>query len=66
MNGIRKKKILSEVNPDPERQTWYVLTHKWVLDIKQRITSLQSMTSEKLSNIKTLKETYMDPPGKGK
>ena len=27
-------------NPDPERQTRYILTHEWILDIKQRITSL--------------------------
>ena len=32
-----EKDILS---PDPERQTQYVLTHKWMLDIKQRITNL--------------------------
>ena len=25
-------------NPDPERQTQYVLTHKWLLEIKQMIT----------------------------
>ena len=28
----------------------YVLTHKWLLDLKQRKTSLQSTTSEKLDN----------------
>ena len=26
------------VNLDPERQTQYVLTHKWLLEIKQMIT----------------------------
>ena len=34
--------------PDPERQTLYVLTYKWVLDLKQRITRLQPTTPEKL------------------
>ena len=35
---------------DPERQTWYVLTHKWILDIKQKITILQFINSEKLGS----------------
>ena len=33
-----------------QRQTPYVLTHKWILDVKQRITRLQSTTPEKLGN----------------
>ena len=37
-------------NPDPDRQRQYVLTHKWVLDIKQRKTSLESMIPEKTGN----------------
>lgn len=28
----------------------YVLTHKWILVIKQRITSVRSTTSEKIGN----------------
>ena len=44
-----RKNFLSEVT-DPQRQTWYVLTHKWILDINQRITSLHFITSEKLGN----------------
>ena len=27
-------------NPDPDRQIQYVLTYKWVLDIKQKIPNL--------------------------
>ena len=39
MDGTRKKH--SEWgNPDSERWAWYVLTHKWVPAVKQRITSL--------------------------
>ena len=29
-------------NPDPERQTWYVLTYKWILVIKYKITIQKS------------------------
>ena len=44
-----KKNILSELSqPRPRIQTWYILTHKWILDIKQRVTSLYSMSREKL------------------
>ena len=25
---------------DPERETQYILTHKWILDVKERITSV--------------------------
>ena len=32
------------------RQPRHVLTHKWILDLKQRITRLQSTTPEKLGN----------------
>ena len=38
------------INVDPERQTQYVLTHKWILDVKQRITRLQSTVPEKLGS----------------
>ena len=38
----------------------YILTHKWLLDIKQRKTSLQFTISENLNNKKNPKETYMD------
>ena len=34
MDASRKHHI-EGVNPDPERQTKYVLTHKWLLDVKQ-------------------------------
>ena len=35
-------------NPDSKRQTQYVLTHKWILDVKQMIGRLQSTVPEKL------------------
>lgn len=34
---MQAKIILIENNPDPERQTGYTPTHKWVLDVKQSI-----------------------------
>jgi hypothetical protein len=37
-------------NPDPETQTWYVLTYQWILVIKYRITMLQSTDPKRLSN----------------
>ena len=49
MNETIKKNILSEVN-QTQKDKQYVLTHKWILDIKQKITSLQSTTSEKLGS----------------
>ena len=36
--------------PGPEGQTWNVLTHKWILGVKYRKTSLQSTAPEKLGN----------------
>ena len=34
-------------NPDPKGHTWYVLTYKWILVIKYRITMLQSTDPKK-------------------
>ena len=46
-----EKKINSEWgNPVSERQTLYILTHKWILDVKQRIMGLQFTALEKLGN----------------
>ena len=49
MHGSRKHHI-EQGNLDPERQISYVLTHKWLLDIKQRKTSLQFTIPENLDN----------------
>lgn len=43
MDRSRKKHI------EPERQVYYVLTQKWLLDINRK-TSLQSTTVENLDN----------------
>ena len=43
MDGSRKQHI-ERGNPDPERQISYVLTHKWLLDIKQRKQAYNSQT----------------------
>ena len=45
-----RKKYSEWGNQNTERQTQYVLTHKWLLDIKQQITSLLSTTPEKTGN----------------
>jgi hypothetical protein len=37
-------------NSEPERQTWYILTYKWILVIKYRTTTLQNTKPKKLSN----------------
>ena len=39
--------ILSEVNPASERQKSYVLTHKWLLDIKQRKKTAYNSQSQR-------------------
>ena len=36
-----RKYHLDSANQDPERLAWYVLTYKWTLAIKYRITMLQ-------------------------
>ena len=46
MFGSRKN-ILSEVNPDPERQ---IFIHKCLLDIKQRKSNQQTTIPENLDN----------------
>ena len=55
INGTRRK--LSELgNPDPERQTRYVLTDKWILDVKQRIARLKSTSLEKSGKLEDPKK----------
>ena len=49
MDGSRKHHSEGG-KPDPERQISYVLTHKWLLDIKQRKTSLQFTILENSEN----------------
>ena len=53
-------------NPITERQTWYVLTHIWILDIEQRITNPQSTLPEKLGSKEDSKRDIHGPPEKGK
>ena len=48
MDGTRKNR-LSKVT-QTQKDKYNVLTHKWLLDIKQRITNLQSITPENLDN----------------
>ena len=50
MDGTRKINHSERGNPDLDRQTWYVLTHKWVLDVKYRKTNLQFTALERLDN----------------
>ena len=49
------KIILSEVNTDPERQTWYVFTYKLISAIKFRITKLHYRNPKKISKKKGLR-----------
>jgi hypothetical protein len=49
MNGTRKDHP-EWGNPEPKRKTWYILTCKWILVIKYRITMLQSIDSKKPNN----------------
>ena len=51
-------------NPVPKRQTWYVLTHIWILNIEQRITILQSTPPEKLGNKEDSKRDIYAPQKK--
>ena len=37
-----EKNHLESGNPDQERQTWYVLTHKWILAVKVNYTVIYS------------------------
>ena len=37
-------------NPDLERQIWHVLTHKWILRVKYRITNLLFTAPDRLIN----------------
>ena len=52
-------------NPDPERWTWYVLTHKCILAEKQRILRLQFMILEKLGNKMNPKKSIHRSTSKG-
>ena len=63
MDGARKNPECG--NPDPERQTLYVLTHKGILDVKQRIARLQSIAPEKLVKKKDPKEDAWIALGRG-
>lgn len=51
MDGT-KKKYAEWCNPDSERKTWYVFTHRGILDVKQKKKPnyIQSIVPEKLSN----------------
>ena len=42
MDGFRKH--FERGNPDPERQLSYVLTHKWLLNLKQRKPAYKSLS----------------------
>ena len=47
---VSRKYHFEESNPEPERQIKYAFTHKWLLDVMQRKTSLQVTSPEKLDN----------------
>jgi hypothetical protein len=45
-----RKDYCQRGNPDSEMHAWYVLTYKWILAVKQRLTMLQPLDPKKLSN----------------
>ena len=53
-------------NLDLERQTQYVLTHKWILDIKQSITRLLYTTPVRLGKKKEPKRDTIGGIKEGK
>ena len=58
MDGTKYKNILSEVTQTQKDK--YSMYYKWLLDIKQKIISLESQSQ------RTLGDTYMDLLGKEK
>ena len=61
--GWNQKKKHPECGiPVPERQPWYVLTHKWILGVKEKITNLQSTIPEKLGNKENPKRDIHESP----
>ena len=66
MHVTRKKNILNEVTQTQKKKTFYILTHKWLLDVKQRITRLEPTTPEKLVNKENpKKDIHGFPQGRG-
>ena len=65
MDGTRRNHSERGI-PITIRQTWYVLTHMQILDIEQRITSLQSTLPEKLVNKEDPKRDIHGPLEKGR
>ena len=65
MDGIREKKNIENSNPDTEKLAWHVLTFKWILDIKQRITSQLSTTPKNLGNKENPKRDIHRYPWEG-
>jgi hypothetical protein len=51
-------------NPIPERQTWYILTYKWILTIKINYAAVHKPREAKKQG--GLKEGPIDFPGKEK
>ena len=59
--------ILNELaQSQKKRGTWYVLTHIWILDIEQRITSLKFIPSEELGYKEESKRFIQGPSQKEK
>jgi hypothetical protein len=48
-NDRNRKDHSQRGNPDPKGYSWYVLTYKWILPIKYRITMLCSTNPKKLN-----------------
>lgn len=65
---VLEKNHPEQGNPDTERQIQFVLTHKWILNTKQRITSLQYTTPENTGSKENPERDIhgFPPPQRGK
>ena len=65
MDGTRRNHS-ERGSPFTERQTWYAVTHIWILDIEQRIIILQSTPPENLGKKEDSKRDIYCPLEKEK
>jgi hypothetical protein len=56
MNLMGKWMKLENIIPELKEHVWYVLTYKWILDIKYRIIMLSSTDQKKPNNKKGIRE----------
>lgn len=62
IDRIGKKKSSELGHPDPEIQSWYAVTHRWLFGVNNQSPILSPLVARKQGRSKG----YMDIPGKGK